>query len=179
MTFLMIVGTVLTVTGVACGVAAAYGTHRRFRGTPLWPRLSAFLRRGWLIIRAVVLRRPPQVVTGTLTTTLPGLTVTARGRVTGPDIPDDADLDQQVALLIRRVTRLEEEVDSDIRHVEEEFRSIRANAEKLNARLGSETASIRAVIEQMVLDSIPLQMVGLFLVVSGTVLLSISSLGGT
>lgn len=175
----MIAGTILTVAGVTCGVVAAYGTHRRFRGTPLWPRLSGLFLRGWLIIRSVVLRRPPQVVTGTLNATLPGMTATARGRVTGPDIPGDADLDQQVALLIRRVKRLEDEVESDARHVDEELRAIRVHVEDLKARLGTETATIRTVVEEMVLDSIPLQLVGLFLVVSGTILLFVSGLLGT
>lgn len=173
---LTLAGTALSLAGVACGVVAIYGTHRKFGDGPLLPDAYRRVRRWWATIRRVLLRRQPQTITGTVHVTSPGPIFSGRGRVTWPPISDEADLDQRVTLLIRRFEHLEREIETDRRSSNEALAAIRSEMKELDSRLGTETSTIEARTKDMFLGTVRLQLLGLFLVLTGTILLSAGSL---
>jgi hypothetical protein len=172
---LTLVGTLLSLGGVLCAAVAFVKTWQEHGEEPLYPQIARRMRtlRGW--VRRVLLRQQPQVVAVTGIGTL-GMTGSARGVVSAPPIPDDAELAEKVALLVRHVRHLQAQAETDRQRHDDEVRAIRATLDTVSGRFHDATLAVESKVKSMVLDTIRLQLVGLFLVGVGTILLAVAGL---
>lgn len=172
-TLLTAAGAALSLVGIVCAVVAYRGTWREHADGPLYPRFATWMSRTRRRVRRMF-GRPPVTVTGVATAVAGAVTMSARGTVTGPTIPPDADLNSKVELLIRRVENIEREAADDRNYQASEVVALREAIDKTSSNAAQMAAEIEAKAKSMVLGSIRLQLFGLGLVGAGTVLLSLA-----
>lgn len=82
------------------------------------------------------------------------VTVSARGTVTGPTIPLDADLDRKVELLVRRVENIERLAADDRSNQAREVLALRKAIDNVSSDAARVAAGIEAKAKSMVLGSL-------------------------
>lgn len=172
-TLLTAAGTVLSLVGIACAVAAYQGTWQEHGDGPLYPQITSWLARVRFRVHRIF-GRSPGVVVGVGASVAAAASVSGRLTVTGPAIPPDADLDRKVELLIQRVEAIERQAVDDQGHQVREVVALREAIDKSSSDAAQMASETEAKAKSMILDSIRLQLVGLGLVGTGTVLLSLA-----
>lgn len=102
------------------------------------------------------------------------LSASASGTRFGLPIPEDAPVEEQLRLLVRRITTIEEEVVEDRRRLDNDLRRVRDETSKVKADLNAEVQrvdrSVDTRIASLATSSVRLQIVGLLMVGVGSIL---------
>jgi hypothetical protein len=172
-TLLTVIGTILSLVGTGCAVVAYRSTWSEHGDGPLLPQVAGWMARAQNRVHQLLGKPRTRVVALSGVAEI-GMSGSARLVVSGPAIPDDADIEQQIALLIRRVENLERQATDDRDHATREVRAVRDVIDKTAAEAVQASAQVEAKAKAMVLDSIRIQLVGLGLVGVGTAFLAVA-----
>ena len=176
------VGLLLTIAGVSCAGVAFFQTWREHERRPLFPALAVALIRGRAAARRLAWWRTPKHTTAQLSAVLPGLSGSMQGHLTvyGPDIPPDAPVEEAVRLLLRRVERIEETARDDRQRsttsVAELRTELASRAGALRETVRETDNDLRELTKKVAVGTVKLQLWGLILVGTGTVLMTIPTI---
>lgn len=149
---------------------------RRARRRPLWPvlhRAGQAARRAWL--RYV---RGQRTVTGKLSATA-ATASSAFGVlvVSGPEIDTDLPIEEQMRLLVHRVSSIENQASSDRKRFAKDIEAVTARVDGHAAELRAADEGIRDLARSVAVSTVKLQLWGLLLVGAGTALMAAPTLG--
>jgi len=170
------VGLLLTIAGVSCAGVAFFQTWHERR--PLFPALAVALSRGRAAARRLAWWRTPKHTTAQLSAVLPGLSGSMQGHLTvyGPDIPPDAPVEEAVRLLLRRVERIEETARDDRQRSTTSVAELRTELASTAGALRETDNDLRELTKKVAVGTVNLQLWGLILVGTGTVLMTIPTI---
>lgn len=173
-----VVGLAITVAGIVCAVVAYVQTlHEHDPGRPFWPwwtrkrrAVIGFVVRAW---RWLWNRPANQVVMAGAafggTAAMGTVTVVA----TGPEVPPELRVEEQVRLLVARVEAAERQAEADRNRANEAVQAVRSDVAAQGQRLDEADRRIDAKATSIAIGTARLQILGLVLVGFGTVLMAV------
>jgi hypothetical protein len=178
-TLLTWVGLFVTLVGVGCGVIAYRRTWTEHGSGPLWPVVhrGGTLLRHWMM-RLLPFRRRRGVTVQAGAALSAEAAMSVRAIKSGLLVPDDAPLDQQIRLLVRRIEHVEYEAAEDRKQHKTDIKAVRADMSNLAMRLRQADRDLEALAKSVAASTVRLQVVGLILVGSGTSLMALPTILG-
>lgn len=171
------VGLLLAIAGAICASVALFQTWRQHERRPLFPMLAAALRRARTAARHLTRWRKPRNQTIQASAVLSASSVMqAHLTVQGPAIPEDAPVDEAVRLLVRRVERIDENAREDRQQHKTSVKELRTELASAAAALRETDDDLRALTKNVAVSTVKLQLWGLILVGTGTVLMMIPTI---
>lgn len=167
----IIAGLVFTVVGIVCSIAALVRDLREYGPRPTWPLAARF--GGWLLRpfrrRRVGLRSTNQPATAR---------VVGSGSLTvGPAVAGaDATVEEQLALLTKRVEQVEERAEAERQRLTKIADALRGELYETNQRLGAATRRLEDLAHSVAVGTAKLQLWGILAVAVGTLLMAVPSL---
>lgn len=163
----------LTVAGTICAGVALRRDHKQYGEGPLFPWLAAAWR--WLRQQSFRLmpwlRRP---VTVNLQPASVSISLgSAWATLVGPEIPEDAPIEKQVALLVQRVNNIEKAARDDRARHNQDVRAVHDEMSKLGERLDQADRDVERLAKDAAVGTVRLQLRGLLLIGFGTFLMAI------
>jgi hypothetical protein len=173
--FITAVGLAVVLAGVACGIWAYVQTVRQHDTLPVWPWADRQMKRvrDWRPFK-----RGARQVSGTVTINLGGASMASTGAVgILTVVRADETIEERVERLERRLEQAE------TRAVEERARAEKASAEisqeihNQTRRLDDADEQLRQLTKSVAVSTARVQLAGLILVGTGTVIMALPTLG--
>ncbi|MCT2279512.1 hypothetical protein M3G91_18005 [Micromonospora chalcea] len=173
---LTLLGLTLTLLGSGFACVALWRDHRAYGDGPVFPWLAGAWQ--WLRQQSFRLlpwlRRPATV--SPQTTSVSGSVETTWAVFVGPEIPEDAPLEKQVALLVQRVNYIEKAARDDRARHNQDIGAMQDEMIKLGERLDQADRDVERLAKDAAVGTARLQLRGLLLVGVGTILMAIPTL---
>lgn len=171
-------GLIVTLLGIACGIAALARTWTEHASGPMLPDPKVAGQRACALATRLLprLRKRPVVTGGgralaSVDAIGVGDAVSVRVRP-----GNNATADELIEHLLRRVDRLENVTDEDRATASAETAAVRADLAFVSERVHEEALRLEALTKSVAVGTVRLQLVGLILIGVGTALMSAPSL---